>query len=165
MVPLTTVRAPLYCAYMNDPLKRIPFTRESWVALNLYAMATDGRQTLTLDGEAPCDYDPEGTISYIDAWESEPDVPWAGSLFYCIKANRPPPPDIVTSLIEALNERGRGRWLRIALHAVQEHTLVFWDSEQVPLFDGPHLCTCGLGTIATLDGVKCESGAQIFEAT
>ena len=28
-----------------------PFGRDSWVAVNLYAMRTDGRQTLTLDGK------------------------------------------------------------------------------------------------------------------
>ena len=117
---------------MDDALDRIPFTRESWVALNPYAMTTHGCQTLTLDGDAPSDYTPEHTIAYIDEWENEPNVPWAGSLFYCIKANRRPAPDLVTSLIEALNQRGCGRWLRVVLRSVQKHTLVFWDSEQVP---------------------------------
>lgn len=44
----------------------IPFARESWVAVNLYSMPTDGRQTLTLDGEPPLDYSPDRTVDYVD---------------------------------------------------------------------------------------------------
>ena len=40
----------------------IPFARESWVAVNLYAMRTDGRQTLTLDGVPPPNYDPQRAV-------------------------------------------------------------------------------------------------------
>ena len=50
----------------------IPFARESWVAVNLYALRTDGRQTLTLDGKPPPNYSPDETVAYLDKYEPVP---------------------------------------------------------------------------------------------
>lgn len=150
---------------MSHPLERIPFHRESWVAVNPYAMVRGAVQTLTLDGDSDADYTPEHHIAYVDKWEDDPDVPWAAGPFYCIKVNKPQVPDHVSTLLEALNARGRGTWLRVVREAVSEHTLLLWDQDGGLLQDGPHQCACGLGTIFDIDAVRCESGASIQEAT
>ena len=62
----------------------IPFARESWIAVNLYAMRTDGRQTLTLDGVPPPDYDPQRAVDYLDRYEAGPHELGIGGTFYCI---------------------------------------------------------------------------------
>ena len=143
----------------------IPFARESWVAVNLYSMRTDGRQTLTLDGEPPPDYSPDRTVDYLDKWEYGPADLGLGGSFYCIKTNEPPPPDMVTALVEALSARGRGRWLRVVRKPVREHTFVLWDEEGRLLDDQHSTGTCGGGIAVDLDSVTCWSGAEIFEAT
>ena len=91
----------------------IPFARESWVAVNLYSLQTDGRQTLTLDGEPPPNYTAKNTVAYLDEWEHGPEDFGLGGTFYCIKSNNSAPPDMVTTLLDALNARGSGRWLRV----------------------------------------------------
>lgn len=42
-----------------------PFGRDSWVAVNLYSMRTDGRHNLTLDGKPPPNYTPAETVAYL----------------------------------------------------------------------------------------------------
>ncbi len=143
----------------------IPFARESWVAVNLYSMRTDGRQTLTLDGEPPPDYDPQRAVNYLDKYEYGPHELCIGGTFYCIKTNEPVPPDMVSALVEALTARGRGRWLRVVREPVREHTLQLWDSEGRLLDDQRPRCTCGGGIAVDPDTVTCWSGAEIFEAT
>ena len=143
----------------------IPFARESWVVVNLYAMRTDGRQTLTLDGEPPPDYSADRAVAYLDRWEYGPVDLGLGGTFYCIKANEPAPPDLVSSLVDALSARGRGRWLRVVRHPVREHTLVLWDANGRLLDDGPHKCTCGAGMLVDLHTVRCKAGFEILEAT
>ena len=143
----------------------IPFARESWVAVNLYSMRTDGRQTLTLDGEPPPDYDPQRTVNYLDKYEYGPHELCIGGTFYCIKTNEPAPPDMVSTLVEALTARGRGRWLRVVREPVREHTLQLWDAEGRLLDDQRTRCICGGGIAVDPDTVTCWSGAEIFEAT
>lgn len=144
----------------------IPFARDSWVAVNLYSMRTDGRQTLTLDGKPPPDYDPQPTVDYLDKYEHGPHELGIGGTFYCIKTNEPAPPDMVSALVEALTARGRGRWLRVVRNPVREHTFVLWDEEGRLLDDGPHRCTCGAGVLVDLDTVRCKAaGVEILEAT
>ena len=59
----------------------IPFGRESWVAVNLYSMRTDGRQTLTLDGEPSPNYSPARTVAYLDQYECGPHELGIGGTF------------------------------------------------------------------------------------
>ena len=142
----------------------IPFARESWVAVNLYSMRTDGRQTLTLDGKPPPNYSPDETVAYLDKYEHGPHELGLGGTFYCIKANETPPPDLVSALVETLTARRRGRWLRVVRKPVREHTFVLWDEEGRLLDDGPNKCTCGGGIAVDPISVVCWSGAEIFEA-
>jgi len=143
----------------------IPFARESWVAVNLYSMRTDGRQTLTLDGKPPPDYDPQRAVSYLNKYEDGPHELGIGGTFYCIKTNEPAPPDMVSALVEALTARGRGRWLRVVREPVREHTLKLWDAGGRLLDDQPPRCICGGGIAVDPISVLCWSGAEIFEVT
>ena len=143
----------------------IPFARESWVAVNLYSMRTDGRQTLTLDGEPPPDYSPEETVAYLDKYEHGPHDLGLGGTFYCIKTAALVPPDIVSALVEALTARGHGRWLRVVRDPVREHTLLLWDVKGRLLDEQPPRCTCGGGIAVDPHSVRCWSGAEVFEAT
>ena len=143
----------------------IPFARDSWVAVNLYAMRTDGCQTLTLDGKPPPNYSPDETVAYLDKYEDGPHEFGLGGTFYCIKTNEPPPPDLVSAMLEALNARGRGRWLRVVREPVREHTLQLWDAEGRLLDDQRPRCTCGGGIAVDPVRALCWSGAEIFEAT
>ena len=143
----------------------VPFGRESWVAVNLFAMRTDGRQTLTLDGKPPPDYSPDRAVAYLDRYEDGPHELGIGGTFYCIKTNEPPPPDLVSALVGALTARGRGRWLRVVRQPVREHTLQLWDEEGRLLDDRRPKCTCGGGIAVDPASVLCWSGAEIFEAT
>ena len=143
----------------------IPFGRDSWVAVNLYSLRTDGRQTLTLDGVPPPDYDPQRTVAYLDRYEDRPHELGIGGTFYLIKTNEPPPPDLVSALVEALTARGRGRWLRVVREPVRKHTFQLWDAEGNLLDDQRPKCTCGGGIAVDAISVLCWSGAEIFEAT
>ena len=143
--------------------RTIPFGRDSWVAVNMYALRTDGRQTLTLDGEPPPDYTPEHTVAYLDRWEYGPAEMGLDGTFYCIKTNEPAPPDMVSALVDALSARGRGRWLRVVRHPVSEHTVMLWDADGCLLDDGPHLCVCGAGIRVDLSSVRCKAGYEILE--
>ena len=143
----------------------IPFGRDSWVAVNLYSMRTDGRQTLTLDGQPPPNYSPDETVAYLNKYELGPHELGIGGTFYCIKTNEPPPPDLVSALLEALTARGRGRWLRVVRDPVREHTFQLWDAEGRLLDDQRPKCTCGGGIAVRPEEVRCWSGAEIFEAT
>ena len=143
----------------------IPFARDSWVAVNLYSMRTDGHQTLTLDGKPPPNYSPDETVAYLNKYEAGPHELGLGGTFYCIKTNEPPPPDLVSAMLEALTARGRGRWLRVVREPVREHTLQLWDAEGRLLDDQRPRCTCGGGIAADPVSVLCWSGAEIFEAT
>ena len=143
----------------------IPFAREFWIAVNPYSMDTDGRHTLTLDGKPSPGYTPERTIAYIDKWENDSGDLGIGGSFYCIKANATPPPDVVSTLVEALNARARGRWLTVVRRAVREHTLLLWDQQGRLLDDRPYTCICGLGATTDIASVRCDSGAEIREAT
>ena len=143
----------------------IPFARESWVAVNLYAMRTDGRQTLTLDGEPPPNYSADETVAYLDKYEHGPHELGLGGTFYCIKTNEPPPPDLVSAMLDALTARGRGRWLRVVRAPVREHTLLLWDAKGRLLDECPPKCTCGGGIAVDPASVRCWSGKEIFEAT
>ena len=142
----------------------IPFARESWVAVNLYSMRTDGRQTLTLDGQPPPDYSPQETVAYLDKYEHGPYDLALGGTFYCIKTTEPVPPDIVSALVEALTARDHGRWLRVVRDPVREHTLLLWDVKGRLLGEQPPRCTCGGGVAVDPHSVRCWSGAEIFEA-
>ena len=143
----------------------IPFGRDSWVAVNLYSIRTDGRQTLTLDGKPPPNYSPDETVAYLDKYEIGPHELGIGGTFYCIKTNEPPPPDLVSALLEALTARGRGRWLRVVRDPVREHTFQLWDAEGRILDDQRPKCSCSGGIAVDQDTVTCWSGAEIFEAT
>ncbi len=142
----------------------IPFGRDSWVAVNLYSMRTDGRQTLTLDGKPPPNYSPAETVAYLNKYEVGPHELGLGGTFYCIKTNEPQPPDLVSALLEALTARGRGRWLRAVRDPVREHTFQLWDAEGRLLDDQRPKCTCGAGIAVDPDTVTCWSGADVFEA-
>ena len=142
----------------------IPFGRESWVAVNLYSMRTDGRQTLTLDGKPPPNYSPARTVAYLDKYECGPHELGIGGTFYLIKTNEPPPPDLVSALIEALTARGRGRWLRVLRQPAREHTFQLWDADGRLLDQERPKCFCGGGIAVDPVAVVCWSGAEIFEA-
>ena len=142
----------------------IPFGRDSWVAVNLYSMRTDGRQALTLDGEPPPNYDPQRTVAYLDRYEDGPHELGIGGTFYLIKTNEPPPPDLVSALVEALTARGRGRWLRVVREPVREHTFQLWDADGHLRDEERPVCTCGAGIAVDPDTVTCWTGVEIFEA-
>ncbi len=142
----------------------IPFGRESWVAVNLYSMRTDGRQTLTLDGEPGPDYSPATTVAYLDHNEHGPHELGIGGTFYLIKTNTPAPPDLVSALLEALTARGRGRWLRVVREPIRKHTLRLWDADGRLLDDQRPTCFCGGGIAVDPIAVMCWSGAHIYEA-
>ena len=122
----------------DDPLAAL--MGASWIAVNPYAAATDGGQTITLDGQPRADYTPEDTIAYMYHWEDDPDM---SGLFYGVRAKLPIPPDVVSALLGALNARGRGVWLRVARLPTERHVLLQWDESGQFIREIPRRCTCG----------------------
>lgn len=154
---------------MTNQAQRGPvFGRDTWIAFNPYAMDVDGSQTLTLAGTPEPDYDPSQTVAYIDRWEGgDPGHPLGGS-FYCIKADEPIPPDVVTVLLDGLDRRGHGRWLRVMREPTGEHVLIMRDD--LPVEDGERIaggqrvCSCGRLVILDAASARCASGVDIAEA-
>ena len=144
------------------------FGRDTWIAFNPYAMDVDGTQTLTLSGTPEPDYDASDTVAYLDRWEgSHPGHPLGGS-FYCIKADEPVPPDAVTVLIDGLDRRGHGRWLRVMRTPTSGHVLIMRDDLPVEhgssIAGGERVCSCGRPVILDAASARCASGAEITEA-